>query len=145
MPKQVALRAFTAPDRAEWGRMRTALWPDQTESDMASWLARPDAVTFVAVRPDGRLCGFIEAGTRSYAEGCRSTPVPYVEGWYVDRDVRRSGIGTALVNAVEAWARAQGFRELASDADLANAPSQAAHRRLGFKEVDRAVHYRKLL
>jgi aminoglycoside 6'-N-acetyltransferase I len=122
--------------------MRSALWPDQTERDMEAWCARSDAVTFVAVRTDGRLCGFIEAGTRSYAEGCQSTPVPYVEGWYVDADVRRSGVGAALVDAVTAWARAQGFRELASDADVANAVSQAAHRHLGFEEVDRAVHYR---
>jgi aminoglycoside 6'-N-acetyltransferase I len=74
-----------------------------------------------------------------------STPVAYVEGWYVDPDVRRTGIGTALIDAVEQWARAQGFRELASDADVANPDSQQAHQHLGFEEVDRAVHYRKTL
>jgi aminoglycoside 6'-N-acetyltransferase I len=125
--------------------MRTALWPDQTDNDMNDWLGRSDAVTFVAVRADGGLCGFIEAGTRSYAEGCRSSPVPYVEGWYVDADVRRSGVGTALFRAVETWAREQGYAELASDADVANPISQQAHARLGFEEVDRAVHYRKSL
>jgi aminoglycoside 6'-N-acetyltransferase I len=74
-----------------------------------------------------------------------STPVAYVEGWYVDLDVRRSGIGTALIDAVEQWARAQGFRELASDADIASPVSQLAHKQLGFMEVDRTVHYRKTL
>jgi aminoglycoside 6'-N-acetyltransferase I len=112
---------------------------------MESWAARPDAVTFVAVRPIGGLCGFIEAGTRSYAEGCASTPVPYVEGWYVDPDVRRSGIATQLLDAVQGWALARGFRELASDADIQNPISQRAHQSLGFEEVDRAVHYRKAL
>jgi hypothetical protein len=42
--------------------------------------------------------------------------VAYLEGWYVDRDVRRHGIGAALVHAAEAWARERGYRELASDA-----------------------------
>jgi aminoglycoside 6'-N-acetyltransferase I len=132
MPQRTTVRALTVADHLEWNRLRTALWPDQTEADMKSWAARPDAVTFVAARSDSRLCGFIEAGTRSYAEGCVSTPVAYVEGWYVD-------------HAVEQWARAQGFRELASDADVANPDSQQAHQHLGFEEVDRAVHYRKTL
>ena len=35
--------------------------------------------------------------------------------------------------------------ELASDALLSNPSAQAAHERLGFVEVERAVRYRKLL
>ena len=37
-----------------------------------------DAMTpvFVLERPEGGLGGFIEAGTRKYADGCSTTPVP---------------------------------------------------------------------
>jgi aminoglycoside 6'-N-acetyltransferase I len=130
--------------------MRCALWPEETpeahRSGMAAWLARSDAVVIVAERPDcGGLAGFAEVGSRSYADGCDSSPVAYLEGWYVDDDARRRGIGTALIRAAEEWARQQGYREFASDARLDNTTSQLAHRALGFIEVERAVLYRKLL
>jgi hypothetical protein len=71
--------------------------------------------------------------------------VGYVEGWYVDPDVRRQGIGRRLVEAAERWAAAQGCREMASDAHLGNTVSHAAHEALGFEESERLVHFRKRL
>ena len=38
---------------------------------------------------DGRFVGFLELDHRKYAEGCESSPVPFIEGWYVDPDVLR--------------------------------------------------------
>ena len=129
--------------------MRVALWPDEApaehEAEMRAWVARPDAAVFVSVRLGGGLSGFAEAGTRAYADGCRTTPVAFLEGWYVDPDARRSGVGRALVEAVEQWARSRGLEELASDALLENVVSHRAHERVGFLEVERAVRYRKLL
>ena len=130
--------------------MRRALWPELAAGveadDAAEWLARSDATVLVAERPGGtRLAGFAEVGTRPYADGCETSPVAYLEGWYVDADVRRTGVGAALIRAAEAWARAQGHAELASDALLENTVSQQAHEALGFAEVERAVRYRKAL
>ena len=129
--------------------MRRSLWPDigpDEAADAAAWLAQPGTVTLVAVRPGGvGLAGFAEFGTRPRAEGCESGPVAYLEGWYVDPDVRRRGIGAALIHAGESWARERGYRELASDALLDNAASHAAHQSLGFEEVERVVLFRKSL
>jgi aminoglycoside 6'-N-acetyltransferase I len=52
----------------------------------------------------------------------RTSPVAFLEGWYVDPDYRGARVGRRLVEAVEAWAREQGFSELASDALLDNEP-----------------------
>lgn len=144
------IRAYRSSDFAEWLRMRRALWPEiprETEVDEATaWLVRPDAVVLVAEWPGGRgLAGFAEFGTRPYADGCDTSPVAYLEGWYVEPQARRLGIGAALVHAGEAWARQHGYRELASDALLENRGSQRAHEALGFTEVERAVRYRKTL
>jgi len=128
--------------------MRTALWPSQTEGDMAEWLARGDTAVIVAVRAGGSpgsLCGFVEVGERTNADGCESSPVAYVEGWYVDADVRRQRIGAQLIEAAESFARSRGYRELASDTEWHNVVSQRAHLRLGFDELDRVVLYRKVL
>ena len=129
--------------------MRRALWPDEPtatdDDEMRAWLARPDAAVFVAARSGGGLAGFAEAATRPYAEGCATSPVAFLEGWYVDPDVRRRGVGRALVAAVERWACAAGLRELASDALLENVTSHRAHARLGFREIERLVCFSKPL
>lgn len=141
------IRPATSVDLPEWLRMRLLLWPGPVamhQTEMTDWLTKPAAVVLVAERPAGAgLAGFAEVGTRSVADGCDTSPVGYLEGWYVDDDVRRQGVGAALVRAAEAWGRAQGYREFASDALLTNIVSQRAHEALGFEEVDRVVVYRK--
>jgi aminoglycoside 6'-N-acetyltransferase I len=143
------IRAYQDSDWSEWQRMSVALFPEHSAEELAPWMrdfkARPDAEVFVAERPDGSVAGFVEVGTRPYADGCDTSPVGYVEAWYVDPDVRRHGYGRALLAAAETWARRQGYREIASDALLDNSVSHAAHRRAGFEEVDRVVQFRKRL
>ncbi len=155
---EVMVRPPRADDHAEWSRMRSALWPETPSEghageaaafltgNLAGWLAGLHAVAaFVADRPGGGLCGFVEASVRPLADGCTTHPVGYVEGWYVDPDLRRQGVGRALVAAAEAWAVSQGCREMASDAHLDNAASIAAHRALGFQGETPAVRFRKWL
>ena len=129
--------------------MRSALWPPESPSehdlDMRSWLARGDTAVLVCVRANDLLCGFAEAGTRAYADGCSSSPVAFLEGWYVDPDMCGRGVGRALVDAVEAWGRDRGLSELASDALLEKEVAHRAHESVGFEEVERAVRYRKAL
>jgi aminoglycoside 6'-N-acetyltransferase I len=142
------IRAIRPDDRAEWIRMRDILWPGSRadhERETQQFFTEPDVslVTFVVDRLDGRLGGFIELAERPYAEGCPSSPVAYIEGWYVDCDLRRQGLGTALVRAGEEWARNQGLKEIASDADIGNDISIRAHKALGYEEQGRIVCFRK--
>jgi aminoglycoside 6'-N-acetyltransferase I len=141
------IRPAHAGDRAEQARMRAALWPDadpdELAAELAALLAAPDQVAFVAEREDGRLCGFAEASVRPFANGVDEAPCAFLEGWWVDEDARRSGVGRALVATVENWARARGFTELGSDALLDNTAGHQAHRALGFEERERVVYFRK--
>lgn len=144
------IRPLFPSDREQWLALRMALWPDESPAahaaDMAAILSNPRRhAVFVSVGEDGRLNGFVEVSLREYAEGCSSSPVGYIEGWFVEETVRRQGIGQALIAAAEEWARARGCQEIASDADIRNEVGQQAHRALGFEEVERTVHYRKPL
>lgn len=139
------IREYRPADRRAYQQLREKLWPDCSDADNDSWFARADAKTFVAERPDGSLCGFVEVGSRPYAEDCESSPVGYVEGWWVDADERRQGVGRALIQAAEDWARSRGYTEMASDALIDNDVSHASHRALGFQEVERLVMFRKSL
>ena len=144
------VRSVTENDKPDWIRMRTALWPEAPgdhppEIDEFFRRNAKNEATFVAEMSDGSVCGFVEAATRPYAEGCLSSPVGYVEGWWVDPEHRRNGVGAALVAAAEGWARSLGLTEMASDADIANDASKDAHQALGYSEAQHIVCYRKTL
>ncbi|HEY3312352.1 MAG TPA: GNAT family N-acetyltransferase [Anaerolineales bacterium] len=144
------VRRAVPGDRPGWLRMRLLLWPDHTPAELAAdldeILSRPDEQpVFIALRSDGTPAGFLEGGLRNYADGCDTAPVGYIEGWYVDEDLRRQGVGAALVSAMEAWARARGLTEMGSDTWLWNDTSIAAHTRLGYVEMERLVHFAKKL
>ena len=129
--------------------MSRALFPtsprEEHEADMQLLQSRFDVEVFVLERPAGLLAGYVEVGSRPYADGCVTSPVGYIEAWYVDADVRRAGHGRALLAAAEDWARARGYREMASDALLDNEVSHRAHLGAGYAIVDRVVQFRKEL
>jgi aminoglycoside 6'-N-acetyltransferase I len=145
----VTIRRATPADKPEWLRMRLLLWPFGTaegfSEDMDGLLADPLTPVIVVERAEGRLGGFLEAGTRKYAEGGESSPVGYIEGWYVDEDLRGQGLGKALVQAAEDWARSQGLTEMGSDTWLENETSIQAHLKMGYEEAERLVHFIKKL
>ncbi len=146
------IREIQAQDRVEWLRLLLELYAGSQDSDhipivdaylnesTSEWLL-PSAV-FVCERSGSALCGFLELSVRNYAEGCVGV-TPYVESWYVEPSARGTGIGRQLIEAAERWALAEGFDELASDAELSNTQSHSAHKAVGFVEEERVVHYRK--
>ena len=133
--------------------MRAQLYPNLDPNEIDDWLEAADrggthlvgVAVFVADRGDGSLAGFVEIGSRNYAEGCDTTPVAYLEGWYVDPDARLTGLGRRLVEAAESWALAHGYSEIASDTEIENTGSLRAHTKLGYQEVERQICFRKRL
>src|SRR5690606_18460796 len=95
--------------------------------------------------PEGGPGGFASFSVRPFVDGCDSMPCPHLEGWWVEPDLRRQGIGTALVAAVEQWARERGFTELGSDTELTNGLSRGVHPRLGFEPTEQIQYFRKRL
>lgn len=134
--------------------MLLSLYAGSTESDHAeavdAFLAGASSpyllpsVVFVSERAGKGLSGFLELSVRNYAEGCVGA-TPYVESWYVDPDVRGTGVGRLLIEAAECWSLAHGYKELASDADIGNTLSHDVHKALGFEEEERVVHFRKTI
>ncbi len=143
------IRRATPEDKPEWIRMRQGLWPDAPleylDYDLDDLLDDPDAAIFVASRADGGLVAFIEASLRDHAEGCETSPVGYIEAWYVDSHVRGQKLGREMVHTAEVWARERGCTEMGSDTWLDNEASIAAHLKMGYWEAERLVHFAKRL
>jgi aminoglycoside 6'-N-acetyltransferase I len=146
----VAVRPVERSDGRDWRRMRHALWPEGSESEHGEEIERffaghaeePLAV-LIAHDPGTGPVGFAELSIRPHAEGCRTDRVAYLEGWYVAPTARRRGVGSLLIREAEAWARAQGCVELASDSNAGNAASAAAHAAAGFEDAGLVRCFRK--
>ena len=147
----MTIRLVSERDRNDWLALRRAFWPESDPARHASDVditlggGGPLAAVFVHARPEGGLGGFLELSVRGYAEGNRFAPVPYVEAWFVAPELRDQGVGRALMAAAEAWARRAGYKIMGSDSSLDNPGGQAAHRAVGFREVERSVHFLKSL
>jgi aminoglycoside 6'-N-acetyltransferase I len=147
----VRIAEATPEDAEAWLELRLALWPgegdrrDEFAAEIAALLAHPgDTVNLVARADTGEAMGFAEAALRrDYVEGCRTSPVAFLEGIYVAPDHRRKGVAAALISAVEDWGRRNGCTEFASDARIDNLDSHAMHRALGFEETNRVVYFRR--
>lgn len=135
-------------DLSEWLRLRKQLWDENADDDhkaeMLDILGHPESqLVLVADAGDGHLIGFLEASIRPFVEDCQTDHVGYLEGWFVEPEHRRTGVGGQLVSNAEKWAIQKGCTEMASDAEIGNTGSLAAHRRLGYDETSRLVHLRK--
>lgn len=145
---EIVIRRITAEDRGEWFNMRKGIWPEAPDEflkfDMETILASDRDVVFMAF-VEGHPAGMIEARLRDYGEGCETSPVGYIEGWFVYPDQRGRGVAGMLAAAAEDWARGQGCTEMASDTWLDNEVSIRAHVKQGYQEVERLVHFVKRL
>lgn len=142
------IRPLRRADWPEWARLRQALWPDcvgpraRLEMRELSSHRRKFGV-LVLDRGDGTLAGFVELALRDGVDGAARETTAFLEGWFVESDVRGHAWGRRLIEAAEQWAAEREMVELASDTELHNRVGVAAHRALGFRETFRVVQFLK--
>jgi aminoglycoside 6'-N-acetyltransferase I len=141
----IVIREMRSEDKTAWRDMRAALFGDDPSlwGDVEGYFTGSPMIARAFIAEDDGPIGFVELSLRNYAEGCASSPVPFVEGLYVTESTRRRNVGRLLMTAAEDWAKANGFTEIASDTRIDNAASLSAHRSYGFSEVERIVCLRK--
>jgi len=140
------VRTMRASDRSAWADMRAALWPDSIAvhaEEIDGILGSENSWGFIAETSDGSHVGFAEVAIRNYANGCTTRPVAFLEGIWVRPESRRQGVGKRLIEDVERFLSAQGYRELGSDSEIENRVAHASHRAWGFVETERVVYFRR--
>lgn len=142
------IRQATPADVAAWAQLRLGLWPDADDplEELAESLADAEGAVFLACLAGGEAVGFAEVRLRhDYVNGTESSPVGFLEGWYVQPPWQGHAVGRALLAAVQAWTRTAGCSELASDSRVEDVQAHAAHRACGFEETERVVYFRMVL
>ncbi len=125
-------------------RLVKLLWKDIEDKDIQVLITpheQQKEKVFLYLKED-KVVGFINISVRNdYVEGCDSTGVGYIEGIYVCESYRRNQIAVHLIEHAIAFFKELGFTEIGSDTELSNEVSQFFHKAIGFKEVNKLVHY----
>jgi len=90
----IMIRNAGPEDTESWLVMRMTSWPGtdepQPRSEIAMMLCDAEHfAVFVCQDPKGKLLCFAEVSLWSWAENCESSPVDYLEGWFVAEHARR--------------------------------------------------------
>jgi len=145
----LSLTAATRADVPVWRAMREDLYSGVDEAfnefEVSLILASKDRECLLVRDPKEEPVGFVEVSLRNVVDGCLGGPVGYIEGIYLVPSWRGLGLGPAMIDAVAEWFRAQGCRDMATDAEMENADAQQFWSDLGFEETWRIVQYRKSL
>lgn len=117
----------------------------EVEQRYRSRIEEPDRAVQVAIA-DAAVVGYIDAVLQQHDdEGTYRRPGldVYVEELVVTARRRRRGTGTALVRAVEAWARDAGAGMVWLDTHIANEAARALYTAIGYRDVG-IIHLREL-
>ena len=133
----------------DWITLRREFIPELSEEDHVDFLRAfaatlPEFQAFIALDNCSRAVGFAEASIRTEpVNGCRPGRVAFLEGIYVQPELRGRGYAKLLCLEVERWGVSQGCREFASDVFDDDVNSIAAHQALGFVKTECSVFFRK--
>ena len=99
-------------------------------------------MAFVAEADDGRIAGWAHVVARNFLE---SEPYAELAGLVVAATARRSGVGRALVAAVEDWAKGRGFRELRVRSNVKRVEARPFYEGQGFVITKSQYVYHKVI
>ena len=90
-------------------------------------------MVWIAENEQGERLGFATVSQSAHFTG---QPQAYIGELATSETVEGRGVGTALVNACEQWARAQGYTLLTVSTGAANTRALRFYDHLGFREKD---------
>ncbi|MFK8039686.1 MAG: aminoglycoside 6'-N-acetyltransferase [Crocinitomicaceae bacterium] len=138
---------YTDSDFESLLNMGLKLWDDFKEQELADTLKKAVSSShqqvFMAKAVELPIAfGYVSIRT-DYVEGAEQSPTGYLEGIFVESKHRKKGIAKHLVTIGEEWLKNNGCNQIGSDTWLWNKKSQEFHKKIGFWEEERLVHFLK--
>ena len=91
---------------------------------------------------DGRIAGWLHAAIEEYLE---TGAFVVIAGLVVDRDCRGRGIGAALMNDAEGWARSRGLAIVRLHSSVGRTAAHRFYQRLGYRIIKSQHAFMKIL
>lgn len=136
-------RPALAADAAAIGELSAQLGYPSTPQQVQTRLERfnpDDEAAFVAEDQPGKVIGWIHVFT---ARHLQSEPFAELGGLVVDQDYRGKGVGTALMNAAEDWAKRRGFTMLRLRSRSTRTDAHRLYDRQGYSRVKSQIVFDK--
>jgi ribosomal protein S18 acetylase RimI-like enzyme len=133
--RAIRLRALESDPDAFGATLAEALAEDD-----AAWqrrVERPSGMAFVAVADDGRFVGMANGGP-----AMDHPEFAGVYGMWVAPEARGQGIGGALLDAVEGWAREAGYDHIGLGVTTTNEPAIRLYAGHGYRDLGQQVPLR---
>ena len=129
----------------QWRQMRGEVYgsldDEFHEKEMEQIFAREDWFCHFLTGTSNQILGLVELSSRNIADGCLSSPVAYLEGIYLKKELRGRGLGKEAMGLILHWCKEKGYKELATDSELSNLNAQKYFNALGFHETFRIVEF----
>ena len=134
--RSMQLRSFKSEDLDALYQLDAACFPAgvaYSRDELESFIRHRNSRTWVAHEGD-EIAGFLVAQKLS-REVLHVITIDVKEAW------RRRGVGNALMDAAEAWARAQRLKFASLETAENNTAAQAFYRRRGYQKLGRVNDY----
>jgi GNAT superfamily N-acetyltransferase len=145
MPNAATIRPARIDDAADVARLATELGYPSSEIDIRTRIERllqSDSYFLVVAELESAVVGWIAAERRLLLESGERAEIV---GLIVTEQARRSGMGQALVQVAEEWARRQGLIRMAVRSSIARLESHPFYERLGYVRAKTQHAYTKQL
>ena len=116
--------------------------PAQIERRFRALENAPEAGVMVAEGPDGAVIGWIHVFATRQLE---SDPGAEIGGLVVDESARGRGIGSALMESAEAWARERGFEGVSVRSNVIRLEAHEFYKSRGYQILKSQFKLRKRL
>ena len=103
-------------------------------------LAKRDHAIWVAEDPEGSVTGWVHVFVKQLLESEREAEIG---GLVVDREFRGRGVGKALVERAERWAKAKRLKSVYVRSNIVRKDTHPFYQRLGYKVVKTQRSFRK--
>ena len=140
------IRIAQAEDASAIARLAGQLGYPSTVRDIEQRLETvfedKDNIVLVATKPEGGIAGWIHVAVTVFIE---EDTIAEIGGLVVDEGNRSAGIGQALLQAAEDWAKERGIRTLRVHSNVLRERAHVFYERHGFKvEKQQKVFVKRL-
>jgi len=138
-----SLRPFTVDDRARVLEIEVASFPDPWPPSFFNYIHGKAPELFIVAEDGGEVVGYVIGELREimFSGVSHRSKVGHILNIAVDRDSRKMGVGTSLMEEIEERFRRMDASQVTLEVRESNATARSFYQGRGFTEIGRVKAY----